>query len=226
MKPTRAEALAAGELYYFTGKECPHGHVAKRNTKSGVCYECLTIARRNYMRKLREEQPERVKKQKAGHYERRKEHIIARVRRRYRAEPEKHREAARVYAKEHRVEARNRAKNWRVANPEWKRELDAKFYRENRGLVNSYKAQYRAARLQATPIWLTKEHRKAIVAFYMAAKKLSEGTGIEHEVDHIVPLQGKTVCGLHAPWNLRVIPQTENNARSRIWDVEQDFEAV
>ena len=63
----------------------------------------------------------------------------------------------------------------------------------------------------ATPSWANKESIKEI---YQLAAKLTESTGIMHEVDHIVPLKGKTVCGLHVPWNLQVLAAKDNLSKS------------
>lgn len=62
----------------------------------------------------------------------------------------------------------------------------------------------------ATPSWLTKEHYDMIESLYIQSRELSISTGEQYQVDHIVPLKGKTVSGLHVPWNLRVIPAKEN----------------
>jgi 5-methylcytosine-specific restriction endonuclease McrA len=60
------------------------------------------------------------------------------------------------------------------------------------------------------PQWLSPIHCAQIQEKYDVAKAVTVQTGIEHHVDHIVPLQGKTVCGLHVPWNLQVITAREN----------------
>jgi hypothetical protein len=79
---------------------------------------------------------------------------------------------------------------------------------------NALKAKRRARKLCATPKWLTPEQHKQILAFYTEAKRLEQETGVRYHVDHIVPLQGGDVCGLHVPWNLQVLTATENIRKS------------
>ena len=113
--------------------------------------------------------------------------------------------------------ARARMKDWSKANPERKRKMDREFNEKNRSLVTSYKGKYRASKRNATPSWLTPKQIEEIRKVYDEARRLSLETGIPYEVDHIVPLSGKIVSGLHVPWNLRAIPKTENNRRPRIY---------
>ncbi len=88
-------------------------------------------------------------------------------------------------------------------------------YKEShRAECTAREAFRRAQKLKATPPWLTKEHKKQIENLYKLREKLTVKTGIIHHVDHIVPLINKNVCGLHVPWNLRVIPGLENLKKS------------
>jgi 5-methylcytosine-specific restriction endonuclease McrA len=64
----------------------------------------------------------------------------------------------------------------------------------------------------ATPVWLTPKQKAEIQYLYDEARKLSL-SGTKYEVDHIVPLHGEVVCGLHVPWNMRVVSKEENNRR-------------
>lgn len=66
----------------------------------------------------------------------------------------------------------------------------------------------------ATPPWLSKKQRAEIKNLYLIAITMTKTTGERYVVDHIVPLLGKDVCGLHVPWNMRVITQEENLKKS------------
>ena len=85
-------------------------------------------------------------------------------------------------------------------------------------LDNAGSAKRRGIKLKATPAWLTKEHKESIKDFYRLSAFLSRTTGTSHNVDHIVPLQGKTVCGLHVPWNMQVITAEENQKKHAKFD--------
>ena len=119
---------------------------------------------------------------------------------------------------ENRAKARIRTKAWAEVNKDRKKAADREYVKNNKALIRSYKAKRRAKERNATPAWLSNEQIAEIKTIYAESERLSNETGVRHEVDHIVPLSGKTVSGLHVPWNLRAIPAVENNRRPRIWD--------
>jgi len=94
---------------------------------------------------------------------------------------------------------------WRRANPE--RVRDSK---------RADSAQRRAAILQRRPLWAD---RGLITAVYDDAIKITRETGEPMHVDHIIPLQGAMVSGLHVHTNLQVIPAKVNLSKSNKWDV-------
>lgn len=111
----------------------------------------------------------------------------------------------------------------------------AKWQRENRDHINkrhrengssaASTARYRAAKRKQTPVWASE---KVILSIYRAAARLTKQTGVQYEVDHIEPIQGRFVSGLHVECNLRVITSTENKIKGNrvdyiIYDELQDL---
>jgi transcriptional regulator with XRE-family HTH domain len=70
------------------------------------------------------------------------------------------------------------------------------------------RAKYNAAKLQRTPQWLTDIDIIEIKEYYRAASLIGA------HVDHIVPLQGKNISGLHVPWNLQLLHPRLNIRKS------------
>jgi len=88
------------------------------------------------------------------------------------------------------------------------------WYKNNKSKSLALVNKRRAMKLNATPKWLTEQDLLDIETEYKLARWCSIVMGTPYEVDHIVPLQGKTVCGLHVPWNLQVLPKTLNRLKS------------
>jgi hypothetical protein len=99
-------------------------------------------------------------------------------------------------------------------NKEYYAAYSVEYRQTNRDKINANTAKRRATKLMATPTWLTKEEIDEIYEYYTCAQMFKLYTGQEYHVDHIVPLQGENVCGLHVPWNLQVISARENRIKS------------
>ncbi len=187
---SRKAAHIAGLLRYFTGKECKHGHITERLTSNATCLACVA--------NKKAEQGSRALANKAK-----------RERRLNDPEP---------------IRAQERSK--RLRNPEVYRKRDRERWvngkaqttaawlkadRIARPWIYAERARRRKAAVKrATPKWLSQQQRKEIVAFYKKAYSMSQETGEKHHVDHIIPLNGVGICGLHVPWNLQVITATDN----------------
>lgn len=83
--------------------------------------------------------------------------------------------------------------------------------KDNPGYVAYWYAFKRAQALHCMPSWAD---RKRIMDIYNESARITERTGILHNVDHIIPLRGALVCGLHIPENLQIIPAKENSKKS------------
>lgn len=204
MTPRQA-ALAAGAIYYFTGKACPAGHVANRFVSTRTCSACAN---------------EKGPLWKAAN----KDALVLYEKQRYAAQPEFYRNKAAKHRKENptaflaaQEKYRNTAKckstrtAWAQNNPDKTYAKYKKWY-ENGGKAISrahVKARHAAKRTR-TPPWAD---RAAIVSFYMNAP-----AGMS--VDHIIPLRGKLVSGLHVLENLQYLSCSENSRKSNKYEVQ------
>lgn len=137
---------------------------------------------------------------------------------------------AKALAEKHRETQRACAKKWREENKEKTAERVAAWAAENRpnrlATAKKYRkakphvgraqcARYLARQKQAVPAW---SDPAKVLAFYELAQELQKMTGQPYHVDHIIPLQGKMVCGLHCETNLQVLSAADNCSKSNKFD--------
>ena len=100
-----------------------------------------------------------------------------------------------------------RSAKWKKENPAIVSLQMAKWRSSNSHIVAALTSKRRATRIKATPLWA---NEKAVEQYYLIANFLSVELGTEFEVDHVVPLQSKLVCGLHAQTNLSIMLKPVN----------------
>lgn len=233
---SRSAARASGASHYFTGVACKHGHIDKRLCSTGACAECIRVRQR-----ARLLNPEYRAKHNALSLKwqlnrlsdvSERKRVRDREREVRRASPERiakkavsdrirnQRDEVRAAARRNQLRRYHEVLRDDKAYRAEQRERSAKWARENRDRCNAKTAARRAARIQATPPWLTAEMHESMGDFYARAQEVSSATGVPYEVDHIVPLNGEAVCGLHVPWNLQILSRVENRAKSNRMGVE------
>lgn len=158
MKP-RQEAIFLGNKYYFTGKPCIRGHIAKRFVITKKCTICNLILANEY----RAKNPESIK-------------IIS-------------------------------------------RKSSIKWQKQHPAAANARTARRRSSKLQRTPKWLTAEQHQQIKDIYKMAKELETVFLWKQHIDHIIPLQGKSVSGFHHPDNLQILSAKINAEKHNSYEV-------
>jgi len=187
----RAEAKSLSLKTYNTGKPCKRGHFADRYTIGAKCVACTA----DQSTAWRIANPEKYLASLQKWIENNRELHNIRVKRWQTANKDK---------------VRKDAKAWAKANPE-KIAAKTKRYRQTHpDRATAIAVASVAKRAKRVPQWLTSDDRWLMREAYKLAKLRTQLFGFIWEVDHIIPLRGEFVSGLHVPTNLQVIPKTEN----------------
>lgn len=114
------------------------------------------------------------------------------------------------WQKRNKEKAKQYTDTWRKENDNHVKLVAKEWRQNNKGCVASHSAKRRNSKFLRTPSWLSLEQLKSIQLEYELAAWCSDVTGTLYHVDHIIPLRGKLVSGLHVPWNLQVIQAIDN----------------
>lgn len=210
---TRKEAIARKYLYY-KGRPCKKCGGTTRYTSSSNCVPCQKESmsnrakdnpesHKNYQKRYRQTHDQSLKEKQKSYYNENREYILNRNREYYHSNKEQILSQKKEYYLDNKdailksqnsAESKERKRQWRKNNLD----KDAAKSAKRRASTN-------------VPQWADLDKIRDVYAW---AKLATAVTGVEHHVDHIVPLQGKSVSGLHVENNLQVLPWWENLEKS------------
>lgn len=114
----------------------------------------------------------------------------------------------------HRDKILAKCKIYAEENKEAKAEYSKKHYSENRHIYIT-NARKRESRLKEG---INMEFTGRMKEIYYVCETFSKVDEVEYQVDHIVPLTHKDVCGLHVPWNIQILTRDENQSKKNKFD--------
>lgn len=209
---SRAIAKERGLKYYITINPCNKGNIAYRLTSSWNC-QCadhlkLKTIQRNLpevkskdLQKSKEwikENPDKVKANKKRYAKKHSKTIVLKVKKWGKENPDKVRQNQRNSRKRHKLKRLVTARRWRLIN---------------KHKVKSYDAERRIKALNAS-LFKTELTDFVLEEAFKLNILREKITGFRWHMDHVIPLQSKTVCGLHVWNNFQCLPQSMNNYKS------------
>ena len=175
----------------------------------------LTEKRKKYLAKWRAKNRDKIRAANARWYKKNHESILKKAslkssgRTSYHKEwRAKNRQAQREYHLAYYYANKPKLKEQSLARGDDPGARVREWRKKNPGLHRAQEARRDAEKIKATPEWLTKADFRNMSLMY------AEAARNKLTVDHIVPLRGKKVCGLHVPWNLRLLTNAENSQKS------------
>lgn len=236
-KSPRQIARDNGDVVYISAKPCPRGHVSNRYTESGACVEC----KKTKQKKVRANKLLKPDASEMVHT--RKEALFLGHSQYFSENPCKHGHVSPRRSKSGECIAcrQSRTSAWFKENPEKSVEYAKKYddkikvrYIKNKDKISArtkearinnpaiFQARVRArqaAKAKRTVSWVTAEEKWLINEAYELATLRTQMHGFSWHVDHIIPLRGKLVSGLHVPTNLQVISAVQNIRKANRYEV-------
>ena len=105
------------------------------------------------------------------------------------------------------------AATWRQDNVDKVRAYNKTYAETHRAKIREKNMRRYADQTNQTPGWLRKVHLVEMEGMYLFCQVFPQ-----FQVDHVVPIKGKQVSGLHVPWNLQVLPRIENVKKSNTFN--------
>ena len=114
------------------------------------------------------------------------------------------------YNKDNKVEANKKSREYYNKHKDRLAVLKKDYTKDNLAHFNSYNALRRANKIKATPSWADHD---AVKRLYIVSRFMKDKLGENYHVDHMIPLNGENICGLHCETNLQLMPALENMSK-------------
>lgn len=235
---SKQDAKLAGLTRFFVGRPCTNGHLCERFTSNGSWVECSKQSTyknrtfktltsidfssiptekitRSYAREFGIAGYFTGKACKSGHISWRITSSSACY--------ECNRNIVHNYKTNNKSRLNRLSREYNARNPEIRKLAEENLRRKSPGYYTNAAMKRKAAKLKRTPIWADQDLIRKI---YDERSKLSSETGIEYAVDHIIPLRGKLVSGLHVHNNLQILSRKSNSEKWANFDPTSHVEPL
>lgn len=225
---------------YFTGKPCKRGHIDKRYTSNSTCVRCCTQYNQKYKQinnnhiiqqkhKYRKNNKEQIKQYNKQYRNDNKEqikkylkdnrnHIIQSMKQYNKDNRDYHNQQNKIYYQKNKEKKKQYYKN----NKEHINQLNKQHKKDNPDKVLLYTERRAKYLKEYTPKWY---ESNLIKKLYLKRNELNKKWNLKGkeklQVDHIIPIVSKTVCGLHCWANLQLINAELNNSKKN--NYQQDW---